>query len=789
MIVATIGVGFILLGAMVAVAIPRRAHPALQPQPQPQPRTEPPAPLEQILFLNRMYSTLAQTSQLIARCECEAVLFEQLCHIAVREGELCLAWVGRAEPDSGQIKPLARCSASPEFERYLDGLTVHSSLTRPEGQGPGGEAWREGHPVFIQDFRENPRMAPWRRRGAPVLWGSCAALPLRRGGAVCAVLLLYDTQPQAFAHPVRVLLERMVVDIEFALDRFDLVAEKERAAAELRIAALAFEASGAMLVTDPQGRILRANQAARVACGYDPQALIGAELSALLSSERALPAVAELFAQVRERGRWQGELWGRRRSGEEFPLWVSLTGVNDGERWTHYIACLSDLSDQKDTEQRIARLLNFDALTGLPNRRLMLDRLRSAVHWAEHAGGHGAALLIGLDKFQAVNDILGHQAGDILLQQTAERLRGALPGEYTVGRVGGDEFLVVLEDLGAHSNAAQDAARRTAEELLAAILQPHLIAGQMISCSASIGIAAWGGAGSAGFNDLLKQSDVAMHAAKACGRNGVRVFSPEMLLALERRSRLESRLRHEFSTDQLQLYFQRRVDARGKTLGAEALLRWHDPQRGIVSPLELVPLAEEIGLIHPIGRWVLGAACRQLQQWSRAAGSRTLRLAVNVSPKQLAAADFVAQVSDIVARAAIDPRLLELEITEALPIDDFNDVIPKLHALRRLGICFAIDDFGIGYSSLSYLRQLPVTVLKIDRSFVTGMAYAGGETLVHTIVQMARSLNLEVIAEGVETQWQWDTLLSHGCDQYQGYLFGRPLPIEVFDRESSANAA
>ena len=785
MIVATIGVGIVLLGAMTAAAILRRAHPALQPQPQ----AEPDAFVEQILFLNRMYSTLAETSQLIAHCECEADLFDRLCRIAVRYGELRLAWVGRAEARSGHIKPLARCSASPEFERYLDGLIVHTSETRAEGQGPGGEAWREGHPVFIQDFRGDPRMVPWRGSGQAILWGSCAALPLRRGGAVSAVLLLYDTQPRAFSHKVRDLLERMVVDIEFALDRFDLVAEKERAAAELRIAALAFEASGAMLVTDAQGRILRANEAVRVSCGYAQQELIGQELTLLLASDRAVPAVAELLSHVRERGGWQGELWGRRRSGEEFPLWVSLAGVTDGDRWTHYIACLTDLSDRKDTEQRISRLLNFDGLTGLPNRRFMLDRLRSAMHWAEHAGGHGAALLVGLDKFQAVNDILGHQAGDILLQQTAERLRGAVPGEDLVGRVGGDEFLVVLDDLGAHSGAAEDAARRTAEDLLAALLQPHLIAGQMVSCSASIGIAPWGGAASASFAELLKQADVAMHAAKDCGRNGVRVFSPGMQLALERRSRLESRLRHEFSTDQLQLYFQRRVDARGETLGAEALLRWRDPQRGIVSPLELVPVAEEIGLIHEIGRWVLGGACRQLQQWSRAGGGRALKLAVNVSPKQLAAADFVAMVSDIVGRAAIDPRLLELEITEALPIHDFNEVIPKLQSLRRLGISFAIDDFGIGYSSLSYLRRLPVTVLKIDRSFVTGMSHPGGETLVHTIVQMARSLDLEVIAEGVETQWQWDTLIAHGCDQYQGYLFGRPVPVEVFDRASTASTA
>ena len=751
--------------------------------------TEVRAQHEQNLFLNRMYSTLAETNQLIARCESEAELFDRVCQIAVRYGELCLAWIGQSDPGSGRIRPLARCSASRQFERYLDDLSVHVSANRREGRGPVGVAWREGHAVFVQDFRQDPCMAPWRTEGAPVLWGSCAALPLRRGGAVYAVLVLYDTQSEAFTDKIRDLLERMVVDIEYALDRIELRAERERAAEELHISALAFESSGAMLVMDAVGRIIRVNEALRRMSAYGLEELLGQELSVLCGGLR--PPLAELLAQVRQSSRWQGEVWGRRKNAEEYPVWLSLTGVRSEDgRWTHYIGALTDLSDQKGTEQRITRLLNFDALTGLPNRRFMLDRLRSAVQWAEHAGGYGAALLIGLDKFQAVNDMLGHQAGDILLQQTAERLRAAVPGEDLVGRVGGDEFLLVLEDLGADAACADAAAGRTAEDLLAAILQPHLIGGQMVSCSASIGIAPWGGESGAGFNELLKRADVALHAAKDAGRNAVRLFSPGMQLALERRSRLESRLRHEFSTDQLELYFQRRVDLHGTTHGAEALLRWNDPQRGVVSPLELIPLAEEIGLIHEIGRWALGRACRQLREWSRPGSpARRLKVAVNISPKQLAAEHFVAEVSDIIARTGIDPSLLELEITEGLPIHDMDDVIPKMHALRRLGVSFAIDDFGIGYSSLSYLRQLPISILKIDRSFVTGMSHPGGETLVHTIVQMARSLALEVIAEGVETQWQWDTLVRQGCDQYQGYLFGRPVPIEAFDRDLIAVTA
>ena len=619
------------------------------------------AKVAEILFLNRIYSTLAETQQLVGRCTGETELFERVCHVAVTAGEFMLAWVGRPDP-SGAVIPLANCAAAAEFDEYLRGISVHIDAARPEGQGPLGIAWREARAVFVQDFRRDDRVAFWRSSGRSVPWGASAGLPIRRAGHVHAVLSLYDTRAGAFSDKVVDLLHRMVLHIEDALDRMDLMAER------------------------------------------------------------------------------------------------------------------------RDKEERISHLLKLDPLTTLPNRRCMLEHLDHTVCWSRHTRGHGGVLLLGLDRFQTINDILGHHTGDQLLQETARRLRAAVPGAGLVGRVGGDEFLVVLEDLGAESRAAADAARSAADRLLATVLQPHLIDAQVVSCSVSIGIALWGGECAVGFQELLRRAEVAMRAAKNNGRNTARLFTPGMQLVLERRSRLEARLRHEFNTDQLELYFQKRVDGDGTTLGAEALLRWHDPQRGLVPPIDLVPVAEEIGLIHEIGRWVLGRACRQLKEWSQSAPARRLRLAVNVSPKQLAGDAFVDQVIDILARTGADPRLLELEVTEGLPIQDIEEVIPKMQALRSLGVRFAIDDFGIGYSSLSYLRQLPISVLKIDRSFVAGMAHPEGETLVHTIVQMARSLDLTVIAEGVESRLQWDMLTLHGCDQYQGYLFGRPVPIEVFDR-------
>lgn len=620
------------------------------------------AKVAEILFLNRIYSTLAETNQLAGRCTGDLELFERICRVAVTAGELRLAWVGR--PDSrGVIVPVASHAAAAEFTEYLRGIEVHVDTARPEGRGPTAIAWREARAVFVQDFGRDDRVAFWRRRDRPVPWGASAALPIRRDGRVHAVLSLYDTQTGAFSDKVVDVLHRMIMHIEYALDRLDLMAER------------------------------------------------------------------------------------------------------------------------RDREERIWRLLNFDPLTTLPNRRRMLEHLDYTVRHCAPGGGHGAVLLLGLDRFRTINDILGHDTGDRLLQETARRLQAALPGTDLVGRVGGDEFLIVLENLGAEPRAAAVAARNAADRLLSTVLEPHLIGTQVASCSASIGIALWGGDHPAGFQELFRRAEIAMRAAKKNGRDTARLFTPGMQLALDRRARLEARLRHEFDTDQLQLYFQKRVDGGGATLGAEALLRWHDPQRGLVPPVDLVSVAEEIGLIHEIGRWVLRCACRQLEEWSQSQPARRLRLAVNVSPRQLAGDGFVDEVIDALARTGADPHLLELEITEGLPIQDIEEVIPKMRALRALGVRFAIDDFGVGYSSLSYLRQLPISVLKIDRSFVAGMTHPDGGTLVHTIVQMAHSLDLTVIAEGVEARWQWDMLSRYGCDQYQGYFFGRPVPIEVFDRD------
>jgi len=354
----------------------------------------------------------------------------------------------------------------------------------------------------------------------------------------------------------------------------------------------------------------------------------------------------------------------------------------------------------------------------------------------------------------------------------------------TVARFGGDEFVVLLEDLGNQRDQAAVAAKRVADKLLESLSHPFMLQGKAFSCSASIGVALWRGSLKVDVHELLKRSDVAMYEAKRAGRNAVRFFDPSTQIALEERTRLESRLRVALSLNQFALFYQKRVDAGARTLGAEALLRWSDPERGMVPPGEFISIAEESGLIIPIGRWVLQTACTQLRKWADHEATCGLGLSVNISPRQFAEDRFVSEVSDVLAETGADPRLLELEITEGLLMRDIEGVVEKLRALRRLGVSFALDDFGTGYSSLSYLQRLPLHVLKIDQSFVRDMLKSrNSEAIVRTIIQMGQSLGLEVVAEGVETEPQRAMLADRGCLIYQGFLFGKPVPVETFESE------
>lgn len=562
-----------------------------------------------------------------------------------------------------------------------------------------------------------------------------------------------------------------------------LLHQLEDAKQEQQIAAVAFEAQEGVMITDASGTILRVNQAFTQLTGYASEELVGQTPRILKSGRHDAQFYAEMWQALTESGgTWCGEIWDRRKDGELYLKWLTIAAVRDESGTiTHYVSTQTDITERVAAAHQIENLAFYDPLTQLPNRRLLQDRFRQALAASARSGKRGAVLFIDLDHFKNINDTFGHNTGDILLQQVAERLRHAVREVDTVARLGGDEFVVLLEDLGLNPLDAGKEAEHIAEALLAMLALPYQIAEMEHHSSASIGVAVFGER-DAPLEALFKQADIAMYQAKKNGRNAVRFFDPQMQYVLEERAALVEELHRAVEEQQFELHYQVQCDAMGQAIGAEALIRWRHPKQGMISPLKFIPLAEETDLILPIGRWVLETACEQLIAWQSLPYARHLKLSINVSVHQLRQETFVGEVEAVLAEYAVNPSLLKLEITESMLVDNVECTIAKMNALRSGGIRFSMDDFGTGYSSLQYLKRLPLTQLKIDQAFVRDLeSDENDRAIVRTIIGMAASMELNLIAEGVETEAQCDLLLAMGCQQFQGYLFGKPMPITEFD--------
>jgi len=560
------------------------------------------------------------------------------------------------------------------------------------------------------------------------------------------------------------------------------VTERKQAEKDLRIAAAAFESQEGMFVTDANKVILRVNLAFTTITGYSAEDVIGKTPHILSSGKQGKEFYTAMWTSIHNTGAWEGEIWNRRKSGDIYPEQLTITAVKDSEDLTtNYVATVTDITKSKAAVNEIKNLAFYDPLTKLPNRRLVLERLSHALSASARTGQYGALLFLDLDNFKTLNDTLGHNFGDLLLQQTAERLSNCLRESDTASRIGGDEFVVLLEALGNQDVDAATQAEATGHKILAALNSPYQLSAHTYNSSSSIGITLFDKRHIKP-EELLKQADIAMYQAKHEGRNSLCFFEPKMQEVIHARADLEKSLRLAIEQHQFELHYQIQVDQTGQALGAEALIRWHHPTHGIVSPFEFIPAAEEMGLIIPIGQWVLETACAQLQAWQQDALTKKLTLSVNVSAKQFSQPDFVEQVKTTVEHYAIDPKLLNLELTESLLLNKVEDTIATMNALQAIGIHFELDDFGTGYSSLQYLKKLPLHQLKIDRSFVSDIATnVSDQAIIRTIIAMAESLMLEVIAEGVETEEQRQRLLNKGCIHYQGFLFSKPVPIDEFE--------
>ncbi|BCK87482.1 hypothetical protein MIZ01_1261 [Sideroxyarcus emersonii] len=599
-----------------------------------------------------------------------------------------------------------------------------------------------------------------------------------------SVIVLLAAEKPATSLPLATMLQPVLAHLAKAIvlcrnnDAYtsDLVSERD-------LLEQVFESSySGVLITDSRRHIIEVNPAFTRITGYRAEEVQGKDPRILASGRHDHDYYQKMWYDIEHNGHWEGEIWNRRSNGEVYPSWLNINPVHDKDgKLLYYVGLFSDISKRKEAEAQIHQLAFYDPLTNLPNRRLLIERLQQAFSLEARTGQHGAVLFLDLDNFKTLNDTKGHDVGDRLLVEVAQRLNTCVRDGDTVARLGGDEFVVILGSLSQISDEAAAQADTVAEKIRDLLSQPYRLDQYVHYSTPSIGIVLFRGHQQS-LDDVLKYADTAMYQAKTAGRNTIRFYDPVMQAAIEARAELAEELRHALERQQLCLHYQIQMDNRLHPLGAEVLLRWQHPQRGLISPGQFIPLAEETGHIVPIGLWVLQTACTQLKAWQGDALTRDLTLAVNVSAKQFRSPNFVAQVRHALLESGAKPELLKLELTESIVLENVEDAIAKMRELKLLGVSFSMDDFGTGYSSLQYLKQLPLDQIKIDQSFVRDIVNdANDAAIVQTIIAMSEVLGLDVIAEGVENEAQREFLDLRGCHAFQGYLFGRPVPLQEFE--------
>lgn len=726
---------------------------------------------QKIKRLTHLYKTLSQINQTIVKTDNETELFESICNIAVDFGHLKLAWIGVTD-ERDWIVPVAKAG---EGQEYIQQLNISVDPDLPEGQGPSGRAFRSGNIVPCNDFGHSRTTQAWQEIGKHYDWQSSCAIPIMRNGTSYAVLNVYTSEPNYFDDEIIQLFDELKNDLSFALKTFDRDQARLKAEEQFNLVANVFQQSlDAIIICDRHNAIISINPAFTRITGYSEAEVIGKNPKLLSSGRHQREFYRDMWQAINLNDYWQGEIWNRRKNGELYPEWLTISAIrNHDGQVTHYIAIFSDISRHKESEARIEHLAHYDPLTDLPNRVLLKAHVAHETASAARYQKSFALLFLDLDLFKNINDSLGHSIGDQLLINVGRRLIEVLRSEDTVARVGGDEFNVLLPGVD-YKGAAN-----VAEKIIQAIAEPIEIDHYQLHVTVSIGIALYPDNGE-DYETLSKNADTALYQSKHNGRNQFSFFTETMQQAMIRRMEVEHALRLALDKQTLELVYQPQVDTvSGKIIAAEALLRWKHDEWGLVSPSEFIPVAEECGLILPIGHWVLERAVAQAAEWRRA--GHPLGVAVNFSMAQFKENTLYQNIQAVLERHQLPPEFLELELTESIVMHNAEDALEIARKLRELGVNLSIDDFGTGYSSLIYLQQFPVNKLKIDQSFVEQMSVnKGSEKIVDTIIGLARSLELGTLAEGVETETQFAMLREKKCQVLQGFLIGKPMTAEAF---------
>jgi len=780
--------------------------------------------------LNRMFGAISATNEAILRAKTELDLYQRVCDAAVHSGKSVATVVLLAEPGSTWLKPVAGTGESVDL---ITRVPFSINADNRYGTGVCGQAFRTQKPCINNDILNSDQGKPWRQAGGETGVVACVAVPLIKSGKSVGVLMFFVGKSWAADKEIVAVLARMAENVSFALDNFERAAEKARADEQKERLSRMFAALSATneaimraktrselfeLVCDSVSRGAKFTSAtiALARPGSDDLEIVAAAGPAAGSSSKVKlstnPAIPEgrglsgtafrtrqacvsndylsdprgiaFHPVVRADGAKSGAAFPLQVAGEVIGIFLFLS-AETGTFTAEFVEVLQRLADnvsfaldnlaradeKRKADARIEYLASHDSLTDLPNREMFGGLLRHTIETSRRGARRFALLFIDLDRFKVINDSLGHEAGDMLLVEVASRLRACLRASDVVARLGGDEFVVLLEDAN-----ERDDVERVAAHLLAVLGEPLRLSGHECLTTASIGIAMYPDHGEDAAT-LTKNADMAMYLAKEEGKNGFRFFNGEIKAQSIDRVRLEAELRRALDRGQFSLHYQPKVDVASRQItGVEALLRWTHPELGVVPPAQFIPLAEEIGLIIPIGRWVLREACAQNTVWQRL-GLLPVSMAVNLSPRQFADEHLVNDIDLALAESEMSPVLLQLEVTESMVMRNVARAVRVLDTIQSRGIRLAIDDFGTGYSSMSLMKQLPIDSIKIDRSFVRDLPHdSGDQAIAQAIISMGKALGMTIVAEGVETLEQEAFLRAHGCDEMQGYLFSKPLP-------------